>query len=68
LPDIVALNFGVTVVHRDDLIRNSNIIGHNPQFIEIDEVEGIDIDTPLDFFIAEQLYRELVLNGKSLLE
>ena len=27
LPDIVALNFGATVVRRNDLIENSNIIG-----------------------------------------
>jgi N-acylneuraminate cytidylyltransferase len=68
LPDIVALNFGITVVRRDDLIRNSNIIGHKPQFVITDDIESIDIDTPLDFFIAEQLYRKLILEHKELLE
>lgn len=33
LPDVVALNFGVTVVRKEDLIKNSNIIGRNPQFV-----------------------------------
>ncbi|EHH00653.1 acylneuraminate cytidylyltransferase family protein [Paraprevotella clara] len=68
LPDVVALNFGVTVVRRDDLIRNSNIIGKNPQFVITDEIEAIDIDTPLDFYIAEQLYKKLILENKELLE
>jgi N-acylneuraminate cytidylyltransferase len=55
-------------VRRDDLIRNSNIIGHKPQFVITDDIESIDIDTPLDFFIAEQLYRKLILEHKELLE
>lgn len=68
LPNIVALNFGVTVIRREDLIRNSNIIGKKPQFIVTDEIEAIDIDTPLDFYIAEQLYTKLSIEKKGLLE
>lgn len=68
LPDVVALNFGVTVIKREDLIHNSNIIGKHPQFVQTDEIEAIDIDTPLDFYIAEQLYKKLVLEQKELLE
>lgn len=68
LPNVVALNFGVTVVKREDLIRNCNIIGKKPQFVLTNEVEAIDIDTPLDFYMAEQLYKKLVLEKKKLLE
>lgn len=68
LPDIVALNFGTTVIRRDDLIKNSNIIGKSPKFIITSDIEAIDIDTPLDFYIAEQIYRKAVLEGKDLLE
>lgn len=68
LPNVVALNFGVTVVRREDLIKNSNIIGKKPQFILTDEIEAVDIDTPLDFYIAEQLYRKLMLEKGELLE
>ena len=68
LPDVVALNFGVTVVRKEDLIKNSNIIGKNPQFVKTSDIESIDIDTPLDFYIAEQLYKELVIEKKRLLE
>lgn len=68
LPDVVALNFGVTVVRKEDLIKNSNIIGRNPQFVVTTETEAIDIDTPLDFYIAEQLYTKLYIEQKDLLD
>lgn len=68
LPDVVALNFGVTVTRREDLIKNSNIIGRRPHFVVTDEVQAVDIDTPLDFCMAEQLYRMLYIEHRSLLE
>lgn len=68
LPNIVALNFGVTVTSRDSLIKNCNIIGKQPKFVITDEIEAIDIDTPLDFYIAEQLYKKLIIEKKQLLE
>lgn len=68
LPDFVALNFGVTVVGRDDLIENRNIIGKNPNFLKTSDIEAIDIDTPLDFYIAEQIYKKTILDGLELLE
>lgn len=68
LPNIVALNFGVTVVKKEDLIKNCNIIGKKPQFVLTDEIEAIDIDTPLDFYVAEQLYKKMIIEGKEILE
>lgn len=68
LPDVVALNFGCTVTSKEDLVRNSNIIGKAPKFVIDSDIEAIDIDTPLDFYIAEQLYIKTCLEGKSLLE
>ena len=68
LPDVVALNFGVTVVGRADLIKNRNIIGKYPQFVVTSDIEAIDIDTPLDFYIAEQLYIKTQLEKKDLLD
>ena len=68
LPDVVALNFGTTVVGRETLISNSNIIGKNPQFVLTDEIESVDIDTPLDFYLAEQIYIQLYKEKKSLLD
>ena len=68
LPDIVALNFGTTVTSRQTIIENSNIIGKYPQFVITDEIEAVDIDTPLDFYIAEQMYTKLIIENKELLE
>lgn len=68
LPNIVALNFGCTVTSREDVIKNRNIIGKHPKFVQTSDIEAIDIDTPLDFYIAEQMYRKLVVERKELLE
>ncbi|MCH5310465.1 MAG: cytidylyltransferase [Prevotella sp.] len=68
LPDILALNFGATVIGREDLIKNSNIIGKHPNFVLTDEIESIDIDTPLDFYVAEQLYKKLFIKNKNILD
>ena len=68
LPNIVGLNFGCTVTSRDDLIRNSNIIGKCPKFVVDSDVEAIDIDTPLDFYIAEQLYIKTKLENREILD
>lgn len=68
LPDVVALNFGTTVVSKENLIKNKNIIGKHPNFVLTSDVEAIDIDTPLDFFIAEQIYRKTIMEGHDLLE
>lgn len=68
LPDVVALNFGTTVVGRETLIANSNIIGNKPQFVMTDEIESVDIDTPLDFYLAEKMYIKLYKEKKSLLD
>lgn len=68
LPEIIALNFGTTVVSRENLIKNHNIIGKKPDFVTISDVEAIDIDTPLDFYIAEQMYKKIVIEGKELLD
>lgn len=68
LPDVVALNFGTTVVKREDLIKNHNIIGKKPDFVITSDIEAVDIDTPLDFYIAEQLYIKTVIEKKGLLD
>lgn len=68
LPEVVALNFGCTVTSKENLVRNSNIIGNAPKFVIDSEIEAIDIDTPLDFYIAEQLYIKTQIEGKDLLD
>ncbi len=56
LPPIMALNFAVNVISKENMLKYKNIVGLSPYLYLIDEVEGLDIDTPLDFEIAEYLY------------
>ena len=57
LPDVLKLNYGITIVDRDVMKNEKRVVGHNPGFYKLNEIESIDIDTELDFFIAEQIYR-----------
>jgi N-acylneuraminate cytidylyltransferase len=61
LPDIAALNFAISIISRENMISNSNIIGNHPFFYKLNEVESVDIDTPLDFFLAEELYKKIMI-------
>ena len=68
LPNIVSINFGIALINKAILIENKNIIGNNPQFITTDDIESIDIDTPLDFYLAEKIYKKLIVKRKNLLD
>ena len=59
LPDIFAINYGVSLIKRKDMLLYKNIVTNNPSFIVLDEIEGIDIDTELDFEFANYLYKKL---------
>lgn len=59
LPDIVSLNFAITLIARDLMIARGNVVGATPQFITLDKSEAIDIDDTTDFAVAEAMFREL---------
>lgn len=63
LPNIFALNYGYSILFRDDMIRNKNIVGKNPFFMPHNKIESVDIDTLEDFFIAETLYDAIRARG-----
>lgn len=58
LPDVVSLNFAITIIDRQTMIQRANVIGQNPKFMTLDKIESIDIDDPLDFKFAEFVYKE----------
>ncbi len=58
LPDIVSLNFAITIIKRQVMIDRANVVGHKPDFMTLDKIESIDIDDQLDFDFAEFVYRE----------
>lgn len=59
LPDIVSLNFAITLIARELMIARGNVVGARPQFITLDKTEAIDIDDMTDFAVAEAMFREL---------
>ncbi len=66
LPDISALNFAVNVISRQKMIDCMNVVGFKPYLFNIDPTEATDIDNPLDFFLAEQLYKKLFIDKEEL--
>ena len=39
------------------MFKTKTLIGKNPYFYRLDEVEGYDINTPLEFQFAEHLFK-----------
>lgn len=57
LPNIQAINFAISLLKRENMIKYKNVVGHKPFLYQISETEATDIDTQLDFDIAEVLFR-----------
>jgi len=64
LPEIIKLTYGITIVNREIMRKEKRVVGNNPGFYKLNEIESIDIDTEFDFFIAEQIYLKGVKNVK----
>jgi N-acylneuraminate cytidylyltransferase len=64
LEGISSINFALCLIPKKVLIESKSIIGPNPKVVEIAEIEAFDIDSPLDFFFAEQYYIHTVNNNK----
>jgi CMP-N-acetylneuraminic acid synthetase len=57
LPDIEMINYGITIVDKNIMKTKSRVIGDNPNFIILNEYEGVDINTPFEFQTAEIIYK-----------
>ena len=51
------LNFAVNIISNKEMYKKKSLISNKPFFFELDEIEGFDIDTMVDFKIAEFLYK-----------
>ena len=58
LPDLYALNFAINIISKKDMIECKNVVGKHPYIFGTDEVEGTDIDNPIDFDFAEFVYKK----------
>lgn len=59
LPDILGLDSALNIISRERMIEISNFVGKNPYLYKISALEATDIDTELDFEIAEFLYKKM---------
>jgi N-acylneuraminate cytidylyltransferase len=57
LPDIEMINYGITIVDKNIMKTKSRVIGDKPNFIILNEYEGVDINTPFEFQTAEIIYK-----------
>lgn len=56
LPDILRLNYGLSIISKEDMIKHRNVVGSKPSFYKLDDFEAVDVDNPIDFEFAELLY------------
>ena len=56
LPDILGLNYGLSIISKDNMMKHRNIVGSKPSFYKLDDFEALDVDNPIDFEFAEFLY------------
>ena len=56
LPDVFKLTFGFNIISKKLMLERKNVVGLNPLFYVVDEIESTDIDTQIDFDIAKFLF------------
>ena len=58
MPDVVKLNYGITIAKRKVMKDLGRVVGDNPGFLKISERESIDIDTNFDLQVARGIINE----------
>jgi CMP-N,N'-diacetyllegionaminic acid synthase len=57
LPNTFKLNFAINILLAEQMFKTKTLVGKKPYFYKLDEVEGYDINTPLEFQFAEYLFK-----------
>lgn len=60
LPPVLNITYAACIIERQKMIAMRNCVGEQPFLYEVDELEAIDIDTSLDFVIAESLCKQSI--------
>lgn len=66
LDNIYSPTFGVMIIDKKYVYDTTSLIGYNPYFYELSQIEGIDIDTNYDFIVAELLYKNNLLDEQDI--
>ena len=56
LPNIMAVTYGCCIVKRKDMLKFRNVVTDKNRFVILDELEATDIDSKIDFKVAEYLF------------
>lgn len=59
LAKFYCLNFAINILPKHEMVKSESILGGNFFPFFIDEIESIDVDTPMEFEIAEYMYRKI---------
>jgi CMP-N-acetylneuraminic acid synthetase len=65
LTPIYAESSGAFVFTKATFQKYDRRVGVNPYIHEIDSIEAVDIDYPIDFEIANAIYKEIICNERS---
>ena len=58
LPDIIKLNFAISILTTKLMYKKKSLVGNKPYFIKLNNIEGFDINTPLEFKFAEYMFKK----------
>ncbi len=57
LPNMFKLNFAMNILLTEQMYKNKTLLGKKPYFFKLNEIEGYDINTPIEFSFAEHLFK-----------
>ena len=57
LPNIVKLNFAISILETNFMKRKKHLLVQNLLFYKLDQIEGHDINTPYEFEFAKHLFK-----------
>ena len=68
LPDWYAVVCGLSIISREKAVKWKYVYGGRVYQYVVDHITAVDIDEPVDFIIAETLYKYKNFNGTSIRE
>ena len=51
LPEIFKLNFAINIILTKQMYKTKTLVGKKPYFFKLDQIEGYDINTHLNFLL-----------------
>ena len=62
LPDVFKLNFAINILQTNLMFKKKSLVGNRPFFYKLDQFEGFDINTPVDFDFASKSFEKIQKN------